>query len=121
MQRSELDGLMAFLKVAERRSFTAAARDLGVTPSAISQTIRALEERAGPPLEITVGTLYPVLYRLEKGGLVEPYWETQERGVPRKYYRITEPGRRDLERLRGEWQAFASAVSHLIDKGASHA
>ncbi len=50
MQRSELDGLMAFLKVAERRSFTAAARDLGVTPSAISQTIRALEERAGVAL-----------------------------------------------------------------------
>jgi DNA-binding transcriptional LysR family regulator len=47
MQRSDLDGLVAFLKVAERRSFTAAARDLGVTPSAISQTVRALEEHAG--------------------------------------------------------------------------
>lgn len=50
MQRSDLDGLIAFLKVAERRSFTAAARDLGVTPSAISQTVRMLEERAGVAL-----------------------------------------------------------------------
>ncbi|HYD38217.1 MAG TPA: LysR family transcriptional regulator, partial [Allosphingosinicella sp.] len=41
--RNMLDGVEAFLRVAERRSFRAAADDLGVSPSAISQTIRALE------------------------------------------------------------------------------
>jgi DNA-binding transcriptional LysR family regulator len=50
INRSQLDGIDAFLRVADRRSFTAAARDLGVSPSAISQTIRALEERVGVPL-----------------------------------------------------------------------
>ncbi|MCU0729263.1 MAG: LysR family transcriptional regulator [Sphingopyxis sp.] len=50
IQRGSLDGVEAFLRVAERRSFTAAAHDLGVTPSAISQTIRALEQRVGVPL-----------------------------------------------------------------------
>jgi DNA-binding transcriptional LysR family regulator len=50
MQRTDLDGLVAFLKVAERRSFSAAARDLGVTPSAVSQAVRALERRAGVAL-----------------------------------------------------------------------
>ncbi|WP_033074685.1 LysR family transcriptional regulator [Sphingopyxis sp. MWB1] len=45
-----LDGIEAFLRVAERRSFTAAATDLGVSPSAISQTIKALEARVGAPL-----------------------------------------------------------------------
>ena len=50
MKRHTLDGVEAFLRVAERRSFTAAAYDLGVTPSAISQTIRALEQRTGVPL-----------------------------------------------------------------------
>jgi DNA-binding transcriptional LysR family regulator len=50
MQRDDLDGLIAFLKVAHKRSFTAAAADLGITPSAVSQTIRALEARAGAPL-----------------------------------------------------------------------
>ena len=50
INRSQLDGIDAFLRVAARRSFTAAARDLGVSPSAISQTIRALEERVGVPL-----------------------------------------------------------------------
>lgn len=50
MQRDNLDGLIAFLKVAQKRSFTAAAADLGITPSGVSQTIRALEARAGVPL-----------------------------------------------------------------------
>lgn len=48
--RGALDGVEAFLRVAERRSFSAAAADLGVSPSAISQTIRALEDRVGAPL-----------------------------------------------------------------------
>lgn len=48
--RNQLDGVEAFLRVAERRSFRAAADDLGLSPSAISQTIRALEARVGVPL-----------------------------------------------------------------------
>ncbi|APR75590.1 Transcriptional regulator, LysR family protein [Minicystis rosea] len=43
----DLSGLPALLVVAEKRSFTAAAAELGVTPSAVSQTVRALEERVG--------------------------------------------------------------------------
>ncbi|UJR86722.1 LysR family transcriptional regulator [Sandaracinus amylolyticus] len=43
----DLSGLIAFLAVADKRSFTAAAAELRVTPSAVSQTIRALEERVG--------------------------------------------------------------------------
>lgn len=45
--RDDLTGLTALLTVAEKKSFTAAAADLRVTPSAVSQTIRALEERVG--------------------------------------------------------------------------
>jgi DNA-binding transcriptional LysR family regulator len=45
--RDDLSGLTALLSVAEKRSFTAAAAALRVTPSAVSQTIRALEERVG--------------------------------------------------------------------------
>lgn len=45
-----LDGIEAFLRVAARKSFSAAAADLGVSPSAISQTIKALESRVGAPL-----------------------------------------------------------------------
>jgi DNA-binding transcriptional LysR family regulator len=50
IHRAHLDGLVEFLAVAELRGFRAAARHLGITPSAISQTIRALEQRVGAPL-----------------------------------------------------------------------
>src|SRR5258706_16127578 len=45
--RDDLSGLLALVAVAERRSFTAAAAALGVSPSAISQTVSAVEERVG--------------------------------------------------------------------------
>jgi DNA-binding transcriptional LysR family regulator len=47
IKRGALDGVEAFLRVAERRSFRGAATDLGVTPSAVSQAVRALEARMG--------------------------------------------------------------------------
>jgi DNA-binding transcriptional LysR family regulator len=47
IQRRALDGVEVFLRVAERRGFRAAAADLGVTPSAVSQAVRALEARLG--------------------------------------------------------------------------
>ncbi len=50
IERGTLDGVEAFVQVAERRSFRQAAADLGVTPSAMSQTIRTLEVRVGVPL-----------------------------------------------------------------------
>ena len=65
-------------------------------------------------LEITDGTLYPVLYRLERAGWVEVRWETEERGVPRKYYRLTRAGRAELAQLTQEWTVFADAMARLL-------
>jgi PadR family transcriptional regulator PadR len=65
-------------------------------------------------LGVTDGTLYPVLYRLERSGFVAVRWETPERGVPRKYYRLTEAGRVELARLNHEWTAFANAMAKLL-------
>src|SRR6201989_634862 len=50
VRQGALDGVQAFLSVAEHRNFRRAAAQLGVTPSAISQTIRALEARIGAAL-----------------------------------------------------------------------
>ncbi|WP_245503085.1 helix-turn-helix domain-containing protein [Rhizobium ruizarguesonis] len=50
MAPDPFNGLTEFLAVADARSFTAAAASLGVTPTAVSQTIRALETRLGVPL-----------------------------------------------------------------------
>jgi DNA-binding transcriptional LysR family regulator len=50
MPVDQLDGLLALKRVAEKRNFTAAAEELGISPSAISQTIKRLEERLGVAL-----------------------------------------------------------------------
>src|SRR5437764_2687459 len=50
VRQGALDGVEAFLSVAQHRSFRRAAAELGVTPSAISQAIRALEARVGAVL-----------------------------------------------------------------------
>jgi PadR family transcriptional regulator, regulatory protein PadR len=65
-------------------------------------------------LGVSDGTLYPVLYRLERAGFVAVRWETPDRGVPRKYYRLTDSGRDELARLKHEWQSFASAMAKLL-------
>jgi PadR family transcriptional regulator, regulatory protein PadR len=74
-----------------------------------------LERRSGGRFEIGDGTLYPVFYRLEKEGYVEPTWRPRERGVPRKYYRLTEAGAKAVEELVAQWQEFTATVDRLLD------
>lgn len=78
------------------------------------EIVTKLSDRTGGALEITDGTLYPVLYRLERGGFVTVRWETPQRGVPRKYYRLTPEGKVELSRLHREWTTFATAMTRLI-------
>ena len=71
-------------------------------------------------LALTDGTLYPVLYRLERAGYVTVRWETPERGTPRKYYQLTPTGREELQRLKFEWTTFTKAMTDFLeqDRGA---
>jgi PadR family transcriptional regulator PadR len=78
------------------------------------EIVTALTERTDGALGVTDGTLYPVLYRLERGGFVAVRWETPQRGVPRKYYRLTKSGHAELARLTHEWNSFASAMARLL-------
>jgi PadR family transcriptional regulator PadR len=80
------------------------------------ELVSTIEARSAGRLEVRDGTLYPVLYRLEEGGHVEPRWVTPERGVPRKYYRLTKSGRAELERLAAEWEAFAAGVDAVLGR-----
>jgi PadR family transcriptional regulator PadR len=66
-------------------------------------------------LTVTDGTLYPVLYRLERAGFVQVRWDTPDRGVPRKYYRLTPAGRQELAQLEHEWTTFADAMAKLLN------
>jgi PadR family transcriptional regulator PadR len=78
------------------------------------EIVSKLTSETDGALEVTDGTLYPVLYRLERAGFVTVRWETPERGVPRKYYRLTDEGRDELQRLEHEWTTFAAAMARLL-------
>jgi len=76
----------------------------------------ALKQRlAGRGLEIDQGTLYPLLRRLEKQGLLESEWSL-EGSHPRRYYVLSAAGREVLEALRHEWFALADVVDRLLRK-----
>jgi PadR family transcriptional regulator, regulatory protein PadR len=78
------------------------------------EIVTKLTARTNGSLGVTDGTLYPVLYRLERAGFVAVRWETPERGVPRKYYRLTGEGKAELARLTHEWNTFAGAMAKLL-------
>ena len=78
------------------------------------EIVSKLTAQTNGALEVTDGTLYPVLYRLERAGYVAVRWETPARGVPRKYYQLTDGGRQELELLRKEWTTFATAMANLL-------
>lgn len=78
------------------------------------EIVTKLTTQSDGALGVTDGTLYPVLYRLERAGFVAVRWETPARGVPRKYYRLTEAGRVELGRLSHEWHAFVGAIARLL-------
>ena len=61
------------------------------------------------------GTIYPLMRRMQSDGLVETYLEESPSGPPRKYYRMTEAGRRTYAAQLAEWRNFTAAVDGLID------
>ena len=64
-------------------------------------------------IEVSESTLYPVLRRLEKQGLLRVY-DQQFQGRNRRYYAITAAGRAQLEAYRAEWNEYQTRLSHLI-------
>jgi PadR family transcriptional regulator, regulatory protein PadR len=60
------------------------------------------------------GSIYPVLGRLERDGLVETHRAASNGGPPRKYYRLSPKGERELEAGVGEWRAARDAVDGAL-------
>ena len=56
------------------------------------------------------GTIYPLLRRLKRDGLVETTWEESAAGPPRQYYQLTAQGRARLCEMRGEWLGLVEAM-----------
>lgn len=63
------------------------------------------------------GTIYPLLGRLRRDGLVESTWRESRSGPPRRYYSLTAAGRRALDGFMREWSRFRDAVDHFVEKG----
>ena len=62
------------------------------------------------------GTLYPVLLRLERSGLVTAHWRDGVAGPARKYYRISEAGSETLRLAADDWAAFTGGVGTILRK-----
>jgi PadR family transcriptional regulator, regulatory protein PadR len=65
-------------------------------------------------LIVTEGTIYPILGRLTREGLLEAEWVEGEAPHPRKYYRLTRVGARRLADMKGEWRVFAEKIERLM-------
>jgi PadR family transcriptional regulator PadR len=69
----------------------------------------------GQPLAAPEGTLYPLLRRLQRDGLIAATWQESRDGPPRKYYHLTPAGRPLLHAQLSEWHALTRAVAELSD------
>lgn len=65
-------------------------------------------------IEISDGTIYPILRRLTQVGFFTTYLQESQEGPPRKYYKITELGMKTKEVLEKEWFMFMDSVNRVI-------
>ena len=68
-------------------------------------------------LVISEGTIYPLLSRLRRSGLVETSWRESASGPPRRYYRLTRKGKAALGGFAREWTRFRDAVDGIVGRG----
>jgi PadR family transcriptional regulator PadR len=78
------------------------------------ELVRTLSEVPG--MVTSEGTLYPLLSRLRRAGVVETSWRESPSGPPRRYYRLTASGRAVLGAFSGEWASFRNAVDHFLEQ-----
>ncbi len=76
------------------------------------QIAQGLTESAG--LAVSEGTIYPLLSRLQREGLVEAQWRESPSGPPRKYYHLTPAGRQAFESQTSTWENITQAVNAIL-------
>ena len=85
------------------------------------QIIRMLEERSNSVFSLKEGTLYPILHGLEEQEAVESYEKQAETGRLRKYYHLTNRGKKLLKEKKSEWDTYEKAVHDVMRGGGSFA
>lgn len=65
-------------------------------------------------IDISDGTVYPILRKLKAEGLVTTYLSEQSGGPPRKYYALTQSGKEEYKNAKAEWVSFVGNVSRIL-------
>lgn len=81
---------------------------------AIAQRLRQM---SGEVLQVSDGSLYPALHKLEQGGLIAAEWGPTENKRRAKFYALTDAGRDRLAHESREWARLSSAVSLIVQTG----
>ncbi len=76
-----------------------------------------LVQKISDQIEISEGSVYPLLRRLTKEEYFTTYLQESTEGPSRKYYKLTEKGRLYLHELIAEWNEFSNGVNQLIKEG----
>lgn len=77
------------------------------------QMIKKLREKSKDVFELKEGTLYPILHGLENENLIISYWD-ETTAKKRKYYAITEKGKKQLKEKKEEWKIFSNGINRVI-------
>ena len=72
-----------------------------------------IEQRSSGTLKFSVGSLYPLLYRLEKRGWILGRWVEKPHQRRRRYYRLTAEGKKVLKAQRSSWREFVAAINSI--------
>ena len=75
-----------------------------------------LEELTSAKIMVVEGTLYPLLTRLRKAGLVDYKWVESTSGPPRKYYKLTDDGKDFLSKLDATWGELMNSTNKIISQ-----
>ena len=78
---------------------------------AISQRLKQV---SGDVLQVSDGSLYPALHKLEQEGWITAQWKTSELGRRAKFYSLTRLGRRQLDKETASWKRLSNAISAVV-------
>jgi transcriptional regulator len=73
-----------------------------------------LKQVSGDVLQVSDGSLYPALHKLEQEGWITAEWRLSENNRRAKFYSLTRLGRRHLEKETANWDRLSSAISHVV-------
>lgn len=78
---------------------------------AISQRLKQV---SGDVLQVSDGSLYPALHKLEQEGWIQAEWRVTGNGRRARFYSLTRPGRAQLERETANWERLSGAISYVV-------